>query len=134
MDHWTQLLRKLFTAAACVKNVSKAEQGGSRRRRSKAQRAQPTVKLELQSLEQRDLPSASPLVPPVVADMASQMVSTVDQWTRQIVAIQNELNSAWMALAQDLNQAVVASLSSGTIFSASIQASRIKRSARLYRS
>lgn len=36
------------------------------------------------------------------------MVSTVDQWTRQIVTIQNELNSAWMALAQDLNQAVLA--------------------------
>ena len=45
-----------------------------------------------------------------MADVASRMVSTLDQFAHQIATIENEVSSARMTLAQELTQAVVANV------------------------
>jgi hypothetical protein len=88
MFRWTQMLQKLFASS------------GIRTHRPPIRRARPTEKLRLESLEERDLPSASTLAAPTFADVATQMVSSIEQSIQQTVTLESDAINAWRTLAQ----------------------------------
>lgn len=74
---------------------------GLLRERLKARRPKPTVKLSLEGLTERILPSASPVTQPPVAAMTPQMASAMDQLTHAIAIIQNDVSNVWKAITQE---------------------------------
>jgi hypothetical protein len=99
MFRWNLMLRNLF---------------GVRYNQSKARQLNKTVKLHLEGLEERTMPSTSSLnalafqavaSPPPVPSMAavtSYLASTMDQWTQFITTVQQDLLGAWKALGQEI--------------------------------
>ncbi len=83
---------------------------GVRYHQSKARRPKKTVKLRVEGLEDRTMPSASvpnplafeavasPPPAPSMAAVATYLASTMDQWTQFITMVQQDLLAAWKML------------------------------------
>jgi len=100
MYRWNLMLRTLF---------------GSRRQQSKARRTQTTMRLHLEALEDRTLPSASslpvvtlasPPAAPQVAAITSFVDSMVQQQLQVIDTIVQDASNIWNTLGQEIVQEV----------------------------
>ncbi len=117
MFRWILTLRKLFTPQP-VHKTSTSASCGFPRERLKPRRSRPTVKLSLESLTERILPSVSPMVPlppslpvmsgapplapPPVADVTSLLSAARDQQTYLITILKHDLSSASNTIAQEV--------------------------------
>jgi hypothetical protein len=91
---------------------------GVRYHQSKARRPKETVKLRVEGLEDRTMPSvsvpnplafeavASPPPVPSMAAVATYLASTMDQWTQFITTVQQDVLAAWKMLGQEIAQEV----------------------------
>ncbi len=91
---------------------------GVRYHQSKARRPKKTVKLRVEGLEDRTMPSASvpnplafeavasPPPAPSIAAVATYLASTMDQWTQFITTVQQDVLAAWRMLGQEIAQEV----------------------------
>lgn len=86
--------------------------------RPRCRRSRATVKLSLEGLTDRILPSASGLIPTAVGSaisppampqataVMSQMASAINQWDQVIATVERDLLSAWNSLIQEIGQEV----------------------------
>jgi hypothetical protein len=111
---WTLMLRKWLAAPHSPRRIWTTLRLGLLLKRLRAHRPRPTVKLNLEILTERIVPSASstvtlptaPAALSAVADVRAQMTSTLDQWTHVVAIVQQDITNDWKMIAQEINQEV----------------------------
>jgi hypothetical protein len=114
MFRWTLMLRKGLASPPAPRQIWAMPRLGLLLQRLRAHRPRPTVKLNLEILSERIVPSASteialPIAPSAlsaVTDVRAQITSAVDQWTHVVATVQQDIANDWRTIAQEINREV----------------------------
>ncbi len=104
MFSWTRMLRKLFCDPFYTQGQYGSLRFGLPREQLKARRPRPTVKLQLEGLTERILPSASPIG---VGAMSPMVTTAVEQEIHLISILQNGVSNIYKTIGQEVAQELV---------------------------